>query len=115
MLFPAWQKSPDADVWLRSTIINHGPIIGRPGPGVAEFVDRRWSAVRFEGTTAYLEIISMAYRSGWDSDDPTQPFKTYMLGEYVRTYPDSVFSIDNFSIDLWDGSVKGLQTLIDTV
>lgn len=86
-----WSKypgpSPDFELWIKETPVNHGFVIQHPddGPGyigTTELMPRRHSVIVKVDDLCFLQIGSVAYTTGYDSFNPDEVFEKYLSGEF---------------------------------
>jgi hypothetical protein len=89
MLIPNWVETPETTsgrrVFVKSTIVRHGPVITGTGTyeAPAEYMSRRHSVIDLDGDEITLLIGSVAYKSKFNPNDPYEIHRRYMAGEWA--------------------------------
>lgn len=108
-------EGPGYTLWMRNTPTVHGVIISPFGNymGEPELSSRRYSVCKqYPDGSFVLEIGSIAYTEGYDTDDPLEPIDKYLNGEF-----DALMRVDGSdtagmtSVEDWDGSGQALVNL----
>lgn len=134
MIIPTWVKSEiptdGYELYMRSTITDRGVQIRPPrideqlhepnqevditdnGVAEIEYSSRRYSVIKvYPGVPIrfMLEVGSVSYDTPFDSEDPQEPFRKYINGEFkVQMYAPVSDTAKMTSIDQWSGSPQDL-------
>ena len=116
LILESWTPSTLIDTNLvflmKSTPVHHGVVISHLGnyQSEPEWSSRRNSVIELSDGKIHFIIGSIAYKSGYDTEDPLASLKKYSTGEWkdllIKEFPGPIEEAVK-----WDGTVNRMNDI----